>query len=72
MQKPSTIRRQPVFGGNEARKESETGFWPKMLEGLASARLKKEEADRAEKRVREITGWSDPVEEKTGFVEAAC
>ena len=24
------------------------------------------------KRVREITGWSDPVEEKTGFVEAAC
>ena len=43
-----------------------------MLEGLAGARLKKEESDRAEKRVREITGWSDPVEEKTGFVEAAC
>ena len=43
-----------------------------MLEGLAGARLKKDEADRAENRVREITGWSDPVEEKTGFVEAAC
>ena len=34
--------------------------------------LRKDEADRAEKRVREVTGWSDPVEEKTGFVEAAC
>ena len=43
-----------------------------MLEGLAGARLRKEEADRAERRVREVTGWSDPVEEKTGFVEAAC
>ena len=44
---------------SEAQKESKTGFWPTMLEGLASARLKKDEA---EKRVREITGWSDPVE----------
>ena len=22
--------------------------------------------------MREVTGWSDPVEENTGFVEAAC
>ena len=58
-------------GGSKARKESKVGFCPTMLEGLAGARLKKDEADRAEKRVREITGWSDPVEEKTGFVEAA-
>ena len=43
-----------------------------MLEGLAGARLRKDEADRAEKRVQEVTGWSDPVEEKMGFVEAAC
>jgi hypothetical protein len=43
-----------------------------VLEGLAGVRLKKEEADRAEKRVQEVTGWSDPVEEKTGFVKAAC
>jgi hypothetical protein len=41
------------------------------LEGLAGVRLRKEEADRAEKRVQEVSGWSDPVEEKTGFVEAA-
>ena len=59
-------------GGSEARKANEAGFWPTILEGLAGARLRKDEADRAKKRVREITGWSDPVEEKTGFVEAAC
>ena len=43
-----------------------------MLEGLVGVRLRKEEADRAERRVREVTGWSDPIEEKTGFVEYAC
>ena len=35
-------------------------------------RLRKEEADRAEKRVQEVMGWNNPVEEKTGFVEATC
>ena len=43
-----------------------------MLEGLAGVRLRKEEANVAERRVREVTGWNDPVEEKMGFVEAAC
>ena len=38
----------------------------------AWGRLRKDEVDRAEKRVQEVTGWSDPVEEKTGFFEAAC
>ena len=30
------------------------------------------EADRIELSVQEVIGWSDPVEEKTGFVEATC
>jgi hypothetical protein len=59
-------------GGEESRKAKDSGFWPSMLEGLAGVRLKKEEADRAERRVQKVTGWNDPVEEKTGFVEAAC
>jgi hypothetical protein len=59
-------------GGEETRKTKDSEFWPTVLGGLTGARLKKEEADRAERRVREVTGWSDPVEEKTGFVEAAC
>jgi hypothetical protein len=49
-------------GGEESRKAKGSGFWPSMLEGLAGVRLTKEEADRAEKRVQEVTGWSDPVE----------
>ena len=59
-------------GSDEARKTKDSGFWPLMLEGLAGVRLRKEEADHVERRVQEVTGWSDPVEEKTGFVEAAC
>ena len=43
-----------------------------MLEGLAGVRLRKEEADRVERWVWEVNGWSDPIEEKTGFVEAPC
>ena len=43
-----------------------------VLEGLTGVRLRKEEADRVERRVREVTGWDNPVEEKIGFMEAAC
>ena len=35
-------------------------------------KLKKGEVDLAEKRVREVTGWKDRVEEKMSLVEAAC
>ena len=34
--------------------------------------MKKEEANRAETRVRDVTQWADLVEEKINFVEAAC
>ena len=43
-------------GSEEVWKTKEAGFWPLMLEGLANVRLRKEEADRAERRVREVTG----------------
>ena len=39
-------------GSDEVRKKKEAGFWPLMLEGLVSVRLRREEADRAERRVR--------------------
>ena len=41
------------------------------MEGFSGKKLK-EEAYQTEKRVREVTGWRDPVEEKIGFVEATC
>jgi hypothetical protein len=59
-------------GGEEFRKTKDSGFWMLVLEGLAGVRLRKEEAYCAERRVREVTRWSDPVEEKTGFIDAAC
>ena len=59
-------------GGDECRKMKDSGFWPLVLEGLSGVRLKKEEADRAEQRVQEVTRWNDPVEEKKGFAETAC
>ena len=60
-------------GSDEVRVGTkDSGFWPLMLEGLAGVRLRKEEADCVERRVREVTEWSDPIEEKTSFVEAAC
>ena len=60
-------------GGEKAiRSGSNTGLKPLVLEVLFIMRLTKEEADRAEKRVQEGTGWDDSIEEKTGFVEAMC
>ena len=58
-------------GGENAKTGKDTGFWPVVLEGFSRKRLVKEEADCAERRVREVTGWDDSVVEKTGFVEAA-
>ena len=59
-------------GSDEGEKTKDSGFRLLVLEGLAGIQLRKEEADRVEKRIREVTEWDDPVEEKTGFVEAAC
>jgi hypothetical protein len=42
-------------GGEETRKMADSGFWPTVLEGLTGVRLRKEKADRAEKRVKEVT-----------------
>ena len=48
------------------------GFLLVVLEGFSGKKLVKEEGDRAERWVQEVTSWSDLVEEKTGFVESAC
>ena len=59
-------------GGDEDRKTKDSGFWPLVLEDVSGARLKREEASRAEQQVQEVTRWDNPVEENTGLVEAAC
>ena len=60
------------IGSDEGQKTKDFDICPLVLEGLAGLRLRKEEADCAERWVREFTGWSNPVKEKTGFVETAC
>ena len=43
-------------GSNDGRKMKESGFWPLVLEGLSGVRLKREEVDRADQQVQEVTG----------------
>ena len=47
-------RDRPLFGvgSEEVRKTKEAGFWLLMLEGLAGVRMRKEDADRVERRDR--------------------
>ena len=59
-------------GSDEGRKTKDSGSCPLVLEGITGVGLRQEEADRAERWVREVTGWDNPVEDKTGFEEAMC
>ena len=59
-------------GGDDGQKAKDFKLWSLVLEGLSGVRLRKEESYRVERQVREVIGWNDPVEEKTGFVEATC
>ena len=59
-------------GEKVAKPDTKPGFWPVVLETFFGGRLQKGEASRTEERVREVKGWSDQVEENTGFVEATC
>ena len=59
-------------GEKATKPDSKFGFWPVILETLSEGRLQKEEAERAEERVREVIGCSELVEESTNFVEATC
>ena len=61
-----------LVGEKATKPDSNSGFWPVILETLSGGKLQKEEAEHADERVREVTGWSDPVEESTVLVEAAC
>ena len=74
MEEAATHRGNPLFGVGEkaAKPDSKSGFWPVSLETISGGGLQKEDAEHVDELVREVTGWSDPVEESIGFVEAAC
>ena len=60
--------------GKEAsyHKEKGVGFWSIVLDNFSGVKLEREEACQAEKCDKGVTGWNDPVKERTSFVEAAC
>ena len=43
-----------------------------VLEGFFEKKLVNEVVDPIEKRIQEVTGWCDPVEDKISFAEGAC
>ena len=58
--------------GTSTSKEKGAGFWLIVLEGFSRKKLMKDEADRVEQQIQEVTEWIDSVDENTSFVEAAC
>ena len=60
--------------GHETRAhESQVGeFWTIIFNQVGKGKLCMNEALKAERSVQEMTGWEDPVEEKSSFVEAMC
>ena len=44
-----------------------SSFW-----SLSKGQLRKEEANQAKKRVQEVIGWKDPIEEKMGLVDTVA
>ena len=43
--------------GKATSVDTNPGFWPVVLETFSERKVKKGEADRAERRVRDDTGW---------------
>ena len=61
-----------VGEGKAIGSSADSGFWLVVLETFPGKNLKREEEDRAERRIHEVIGWIDPIEEKIGFLDAAC
>jgi hypothetical protein len=49
-----------------------TGFWPTVFECEKKGKIDSEDLEIADRNVRRITGWSDPVDDKTSFAEVVC
>ena len=50
----------PLLGGGKATSsEADPKFWSVVLETFSGKKLKKKEANRMERRAREVTGWGE-------------
>ena len=53
--------------------ESQVGeFWPIILNQVGKGKFCMNETLKEEQRVKAMTGWEDPVEDKSSFVEVMC
>jgi hypothetical protein len=49
-----------------------SGFWPTVFECEKKGKIDSEDLEIADRNVRRVTGWSDPVDDKTSFAEVMC
>ena len=48
------------------------GFWPTVLEYEKKGKIVSEDLKLADRNVKRVTGWSDPVDDNTSFAEVVC
>jgi hypothetical protein len=48
------------------------GFWPTVLECENKGKIDSEDLEIADRNVRRVTGWTNPVDDKTTFAEVMC
>ena len=48
------------------------GFWPTVFECEKKGKIDLEDLKLANRNVRRVTGWSDPIDDKTSFAEVVC
>jgi hypothetical protein len=52
--------------------ETRVGFWPTVFECEKKGRVDSEDLELAGQNVKRVTGWADPVDNITSFVEVMC
>ena len=52
--------------------KSSAGFWPTVFECEKKGKIDSEDLELADRNVKRVTGWSDPVDDKTSFAEVVC
>ena len=48
------------------------GFWPTVFECEKKGKIDLEDLKLADRNVRRVTGWSDPIDNNTSFAEVVC
>ena len=52
--------------------QARSWVWPTVFEYEKKSKIDSEDLQFANRKVRRVTGWSDPVDHKTSFAEVVC